>query len=164
MTFKIRDTRAEDAERIHEIMVCDQTLAGTMRMPHQSLEYTRKRIAPDPAVFKLVALDDGLVIGFAELITYPDIPRHAHAGEINMICVHPDHVGQGAARVLMAEIIRLADDWLNLRRLELTVWRDNERALKLYDKFGFTHEGTKRDFVYKQGAFGDALVMARIRV
>ncbi len=57
----------------------------------------------------------------------------------------------------------LADRWLNLCRLELTVYTDNEPAIKLYRKFAFEVEGTLRKYSFREGVFVDAHMMARIR-
>jgi L-phenylalanine/L-methionine N-acetyltransferase len=42
----------------------------------------------------------------------------------------------------MQATVDLADKWLNLTRLELEVYTDNEPAIRLYKKFGFAVEGT----------------------
>lgn len=52
---------------------------------------------------------------------------------------------------------------MNLRRVELTVYTDNEPAIALYRKFGFVEEGTLRDYAFRDGEFADALSMARLR-
>ncbi|RME41865.1 MAG: GNAT family N-acetyltransferase, partial [Caldilineae bacterium] len=65
---------------------------------------------------------------------------------------------------LMAAAIDLADNWLNLRRLELTVYTDNEPAIRLYRKFGFEVEGTHRAYAFRDGVYVDTLAMARVRV
>ncbi len=158
----VRDARPEDALRVHEIMVADHTMTGTMRVPHQPLEYTQNRMASDPAVFKLVAMRDGKVAGYAELVTRREAARHSHVGEINMICVHPDSLRKGVARQLMAEMIRMSDDWLRLKRLGLYVWTDNSGAISLYQEFGFEVEGTLWAYVWRKGEFLDAHVMGRI--
>ena len=64
---------------------------------------------------------------------------------------------------LLAAAIDLADHWLGLRRLELHVYPDNAAGIRLYEKFGFAVEGTARDFALRDGAFVDALAMARLR-
>jgi RimJ/RimL family protein N-acetyltransferase len=38
---------------------------------------------------------------------------------------------------LMAALVDTADNWLDLKRLELTVYVDNEPATRLCQKFGF---------------------------
>ncbi len=57
----------------------------------------------------------------------------------------------------------VADDWLNLKRIELTVYTDNAPAIALYKRNGFEIEGTHRDFAFRGGSFVDAHAMARIK-
>jgi putative acetyltransferase len=43
------------------------------------------------------------------------------------------------------------------------VYTDNARAVHLYEKFGFTIEGTARRYALRQGTYVDAFLMARLR-
>ena len=63
----------------------------------------------------------------------------------------------------MAAIVDLADNWLNLKRIELEVFVDNAAAIHLYEKFGFVIEGTKRKYAFREGEYVDTHVMARVR-
>ncbi len=63
----------------------------------------------------------------------------------------------------MQAAVDLADKWLNLERLELDVYTDNEPALRLYQKFGFVIEGTLVRFAFRDGRYADAYMMARLR-
>ena len=63
----------------------------------------------------------------------------------------------------MAAAISLADEWLNITRLELEVYVTNPAALRLYEKFGFVVEGTLREYAFTEGRLVDAYTMARIR-
>jgi putative acetyltransferase len=56
--------------------------------------------------------------------------------------VHDDFNGRGIGSALLAELIEAADEWLAIKRLELTVFTDNAPAIRLYEKFGFEMEGT----------------------
>jgi L-phenylalanine/L-methionine N-acetyltransferase len=56
------------------------------------------------------------------------------------MAVRDDWHGRGAGTVLMQSAVDLADKWLNLTRLELEVYTDNESVIRLYKKFGFTIE------------------------
>lgn len=46
----------------------------------------------------------------------------------------------------METALDLADNWLGLSRVELTVFTDNATAIALYEKFGFEIEATHRRF------------------
>ncbi len=79
------------------------------------------------------------------------------------MAVHDQWQQQGIGSALVEAAIDLADQWLNLRRLELTVYTDNVPAIKLYKRVGFENEGTLRRFAYRDGDFADAYLMARLR-
>jgi len=49
------------------------------------------------------------------------------------------HILHKGIPVGMAELIDIADNWLDLKRLELTVYVDNAPAIRLYEKFGFQY-------------------------
>ncbi len=76
--------------------------------------------------------------------------------------VRDDWQGQGVGSALMQAALDLADNWLNLTRVELTVYTDNAAAIALYTKFGFEIEGTHRAFALRDGVFVDAHAMARL--
>jgi L-phenylalanine/L-methionine N-acetyltransferase len=63
----------------------------------------------------------------------------------------------------MQAALDLADDWLNLTRIELSVYTGNAAAVALYEKFGFEIEGTHRRYAFRDGAYVDAYSMARVR-
>ena len=44
----------------------------------------------------------------------------------------------------MESLLDIADKGLMLKRVELTVFTDNERAVHLYESLGFVIEGTKK--------------------
>ena len=62
---------------------------------------------------------------------------------------------------LMTAALELADGWLQLRRVELTVFTDNAPAIRLYKKVGL--EGTHKEHAFRDGVFVDACTMARLR-
>ncbi len=51
-------------------------------------------------------------------------PRRRHVGEIGM-AVRDDLQGRGVGTALMRAALDLADNWLDLARVELTVYTDN---------------------------------------
>ena len=60
-------------------------------------------------------------------------------------------------------MLRYAFSELNLRRIYLRVFAENEGAILLYRRLGFEQEGCLRQHVYKNGRYRDVLVMALLR-
>ena len=77
--------------------------------------------------------------------------------------VHRDFQNQGIGRAMLEKVLDLADNWLMLVRLELTVFADNERAVHLYESLGFEREGIRRKAAVRNGVYMDEIAMARIR-
>ena len=77
------------------------------------------------------------------------------------MAVRDDRQGQGVGTALLRAAVDLADQWLNLQRLELEVYVDNEPAVRLYRKFGFEIEGTLLRYAYRAGQYVDVYAMVR---
>jgi L-phenylalanine/L-methionine N-acetyltransferase len=158
----IRAGKPDDADAIFEVASGPKAQSGTLQMPYPSIVTWRERLSTTPEGFhRLVAEIDGRVIGMAGLHV-EDAPRRRHVGEIGMM-VHDDFQGQGAGRALLEALLDLADNWLNLHRVELQVYTDNAPGIHLYETHGFVIEGTLRDFAFRDGEYVDAYYMARVR-
>ena len=157
----IRATEFEDIEGLCELMNLPNYRFGTLRLPFHSIEDAKRRFKRSQSrdVVSIVAVQDDKIVGTAAL--YKRSGRERHIGNIGM-GVHDDYQGQGIGRKLMEALIDQADKWLNLRRLELTVYSDNERAVGLYKSLGFEVEGHLRDAAFRDGAYVDSLIMGRI--
>lgn len=131
-------------------------------MPFASVEMWRKRLAePAEGTINLVACVGDETVGQLGLHTFPNLPRRRHVGKIGM-GVREDWQGKGAGTALMRAAVDLADNWLQLTRLELEVYTDNEAAIKLYKNFGFVVEGRLVQFAFRDGEYIDAYMMARL--
>ena len=161
--FTIRRAEPSDAEGLHKIFCGPNVIRGTLQLPFPSVERWRKRLVEAPeGSFGLLACVQNEIIGQLSLFTFPNNPRRHHVGQIGM-AVRDDWQGKGAGTALMQAAVDLADKWLNLTRLELEVYTDNEPAVRLYKKFGFVVEGTLLHFAYRDGQFVDVYTMARFR-
>ncbi len=160
----IRRTEPSDYEAVQLIFAGPQVVWGTLQLPFPSAELWRKRLSEPPeGLYSLSAcVDENEVVGQLGLHTFPNQPRRRHAGQIGM-AVRDDWQGKGVGTALMQAAIDLADNWINLTRLELEVYTDNEPAIRLYKKFGFTIEGTLLGFAYRDGQYVDTYMMARLR-
>ena len=113
---------------------------GTFQLPYPSLEEWKGRLThPPDGTYALVAVADTQVVGMLGLHTFPLQPRRRHAATLG-IGVHDNWHSRGVGTALMKAAVELADNWLNLHRLELEVYVDNEPAIGLYRRFGFEVE------------------------
>jgi putative acetyltransferase len=138
-----------------------QVARQVLQMPYPSAEIWRKRLSVEnERLLPLVALHDGEVIGNCSLEQHARV-RRAHSGSIGMV-VARDWQGQGVGTRLLAAVLEVADNWMGLQRVELTVFSDNEPALALYRRHGFEVEGQLRDYAMRDGRLTDVYSMARL--
>jgi putative acetyltransferase len=160
--IEIRRTVPDDYPALCAIFSQPKAIRGTLQMPFPSPALWKKRLAePDDGLYSLVACVGGAVVGSLGLSTSQRSPRRRHAADVGM-AVHDDWHGRGVGSALLHAAIDLADNWLNLTRLELTVFTDNERAIALYERRGFVVEGRLRDYAFRDGELVDAYAMARL--
>lgn len=135
--------------------------AGTLRPPCVKVQDVRKWLEnPAPNAPSLVAIINDQVVGHAGFTQ--GAARRSHTASLGM-GVHDAYHRRGIGRALLGELVAIADDWMNLKRLELTVYTDNPGAIALYESFGFEREGLHRAFAFRAGSFVDVYAMARIR-
>lgn len=159
--YVIRASGPAGAEGIAALSNLPGYRYGTLRLPFQTVAETRSWLESPPAGAKqLVADHDGTVVGIIGINTM--LGRRRHVASLGM-GVHDEFSGRGIGSALMAAAIDLSDNWLDLRRLELTVFTDNEPAIRLYEKNGFVKEGQLRDYAFRNGHYVDAYTMARLK-
>lgn len=158
----VRAIEPEDFAAVKTIYAQPLAFRGTLQMPYPSAQIWRQRLEnpPDGGRF-LVACVDEVPVGHIGLIPVGR-PRRQHVAGIGM-AVHDDFAGRGIGGLLVQEALSIADRWLDLKRIELTVYTDNDRAIRLYRRHGFEEEGILRQFAFRDGEYVDALTMARLR-
>jgi RimJ/RimL family protein N-acetyltransferase len=73
---------------------------------------------------------------------------------------HPDLYGRGYGREATMLVLDHVFDDLRLHRVELDVFAFNHRARRLYQQLGCRGEGIKRDALFQDGRYHDAIQMA----
>ncbi|MEM1276487.1 MAG: GNAT family N-acetyltransferase [Pseudomonadota bacterium] len=159
--IEIRAPRIDDIPSLVEMLNLPGVRAGTLRLPFGGSQGVRERfVETPPHVHTVVACWDGLCVGHATLTRR--FGRQAHCGEV-FLFVHDGYWGRGIGTALLGALIDLADKWLGLVRLQLDVNADNARAIALYERAGFEHEGKLRGDVLRDGVLVDSHLMARLR-
>lgn len=163
MNYTIRPAGPEDAAGITALRRMPGVFEQAASLPSDRSRRMEELLRqPGQNRHFLVAVSpDNTVLGLV-MLTVESNPRRRHSGGLG-IRVRTDCQGQGIGTALLEAVLDLADNWLMLRRVELEVYADNQRAVRLYEKFGFEAEGRKREAAVKNGAYVDLLVMARLR-
>ena len=108
---------------------------------------------------QFVAESDERIVGWCD-ITGMTQPGSTHCGVLGMGLL-PAWRGQGLGRRL-AEATLVQAQSTGLERVQLEVFVDNVRAIALYEKLGFVHEGRRRRARKLDGVYDDVLIMARL--
>jgi len=157
----IRRVEPDDAEAMQRLHASPAVMRQTLQAPYASVEIWRKRLVGATDDYVLVATVDGELVGAAGLHSTGGSPRRRHAAMLG-IAVRDDRQRRGVGKALMSATIDLAERWLNLQRLELTVYTDNLAAQALYRRFGFAIEGTAKAYAFRDGEYVNAYLMARV--
>lgn len=106
---------------------------------------------------QFVALVDGRVVGWCDILPI-DRPVKSHGGVLGL-GILPEHRRRGIGTALIEAALARAKAG-GLTRVELVVRKRNARAIALYERLGFVHEGAKRNAVRIDGEYEDAVCMA----
>ncbi|KXK55526.1 MAG: putative acetyltransferase YhhY [Chlorobi bacterium OLB7] len=87
--------------------------------------------------------------------------RVRHCGEFGM-SVRKAYWGLGIGGAMLDSLVAWADESGVVTKINLRVRADNERAIRLYNRKGFIHEGTLRNDVQIDGAYHHSHIMGLI--
>lgn len=166
MEFSIRPVDLGDGKGINVLRRMPGVFENILGIPSERVKRNEDFIVNmDSSQHQFVAvtkLENGgeLIIGTAGLGVNAN-HRTRHSGGIG-IMVHKDYQNMGVGTALMKALLDIADNWLMLVRVELEVFEDNEKAIRLYEKFGFEKEGVKRLGAIRNGKYENEYLMARI--
>jgi len=165
-SFIIRPVESRDARDINIMRRLPEVVKNTLSLPSESISQNEDFIANLTAQDHIFCAETNVtenmqVIALGGLqVKKP--PRERHCAILGLI-VHSDFHGKGVGQRLMESLMDLADNWLLLKRVDLTVYPDNHAAIKLYEKFGFVVEGTMKYASLRQGKYADILMMGRYK-
>lgn len=166
MNFVVRPAEPGDAEqlvRLAEAVSSEPegwliSTNGEWRSVGEERRYLKAiRRYPHAAVFVAVREEDGAIIGRLSLARDTH-PASAHVADLGLM-VAVDSRRQGVGRALLEAAVEWAGE-SGIEKLELHVFPWNEPAMKLYEEFGFTIEGHRKQHYRRGDQYVDAVLMA----
>lgn len=162
----LRPIQAWDRERLYELVETIEVRALASNDPPlplslEEVEARDKRWVEernqDSAWF---AIDvDAETIGICGLHEIDHYHQRAEVG----IRIGKPYWGRGHGQDAVRTLVEYGFSRLNLAKIMLQVFADDERAVGAYRKAGFVEEGRLRDHTWYDGARHDELVMAVLR-
>ena len=143
----------------------DVVLWNLVRYP-RSRASVRERIAAGADVgyaharFAIETIAESKLIG--DIAVHVEEPE-SRCGWIAVTLGDPDYRDKGYGSDAVRTVCRFGFEMMNLRRIEVEVLGENERAIRTYEKVGFVHEGRRRQAVYTHGRYIDLIVMGLLR-
>ncbi|MCW5889692.1 MAG: GNAT family N-acetyltransferase [bacterium] len=164
-TIYLRPIEPADAAECHSWLNNTEVRRGlaTRTTPHTEASSRAFIASLDPArdqVFAIMTRGDGIHVGTCGLHEIDATSRHARLG---MVIGRKDHWGRGFATEAIVLLCQHAFETLNLRRLWLSCYATNDRALRLYRRLGFEVEGRLREHAFIEGQYVDELQLGMLR-
>ena len=129
----IRITKIDDAEYITSIILSCNT---------EFIEPITKKPTFDDSLKKIVnysnfivAIKDDVPIGYIAFYSNDDI---AYTAYVSLLAVNSKYHNQGIGHMLMQECEKIART-NGMKKIKLAVLKDNENAIRFYQKHGFTY-------------------------
>ena len=109
----------------------------------------------------IVAEVDSKVIGSLNIRRFsPDSNKSDHVGSLGMLVVN-GYREMGVGSALMDYAMNWANETPGIEKILLGVFSGNERAIRLYEKFGFEVEGVEKKQFKIRGRYVDEILMAK---
>jgi len=165
---RLRGAERSDLEKFVVWVNDPEVTAGlTLFLPMSSIDEEKwfedamqRPQAEKPLVIDMNDGGDWRLIGNSSFF---DFDWYSRAAEVGIMIGDKTVWNQGYGTEVMTLLLRHGFGTLNLNRIYLRVYADNQRAIRAYEKAGFVHEGRLRQAVYKHGAYSDVLYMSVLR-
>ena len=126
----------------------DKDLSTTWASHEEGIKYYKERLSGEKGIC-FVAEKDGEIVGFASCtIHHPDGWRLVKRIEVDNLFIREHHRGEGIGKLLIDEIKTWGKE-IDIQRVFLTAFSQNEKAIKFYKREGFHAYETILEFKLK---------------
>ncbi|TXK71676.1 GNAT family N-acetyltransferase [Paenibacillus sp. N3.4] len=154
------DAQAYQEIRLSSLQINPESFGSTYDSEvRYSQETIVERIKPTKDKFVLGAFDgNDSLVGIVTFMREKSF-KTAHKGNVYGMYVVQEMRGQGLAKSLMLELIRITGECDGLEQINLTVVSENDYAKKLYMSLGFETYGRERNALKFNGQYVDEDLM-----
>jgi ribosomal protein S18 acetylase RimI-like enzyme len=139
-TVTVRFKTPDDGEALGGMLASCSERTYYFFHPYPLTRESGLKVAADQSIICFVAFaEDGAAVGYVWIGREGDLPTLG-------VCVGDGYQGLGVGRALMERVITEAKA-LGKAGIQLTVMKDNERGIALYESVGFVIDGDARDSV-----------------
>lgn len=165
MTITIRPVEVKDARGINMLRRENGIIQTTLGLPSERVMIQENFLLDTPDhIHTFVAIstenNEEEVVGWASMNMEKN-QRKRHSASLALL-IHPKYQEHELSYQLLEMLIDLADNWLLLKRLEMTLLSGNMKVQQLYEQFGFVQEGIKKNSIISNGKYCDEVCMARL--
>jgi diamine N-acetyltransferase len=167
--IRLRSIERSDLERFVQWMNDPDVIDGlSLYLPLSTIEEERwfERVLERPQAERPLMIearmadDNWLPIGTTG---YFDFDWRVRSAELGISIGDKSQWDQGFGTEALSLWLKHGFETLNLNRIYLRVFDFNQRAIRVYEKIGFVHEGRQREGMYKHGRYVDVLMMSVLR-
>lgn len=164
-SIRLRATEREDIPRFVVWLNDPEVRAGLdMFLPLSEAveenwfdEMLKRPATEHPLVIEIQDGDTWQAIGNCGIFA---IDWRIRSGEVGIFIGKKSCWNQGYGTETMRVLLKHGFETLNLNRISLRVYENNQRAIRSYRKAGFVQEGLLRQAQYKNGEYLDVLVLS----
>lgn len=160
--MEIRRLVDTDARKFYDCLKIIDSETNFMMFEPDERVWNEERISKnlkDENNLVLGVVDDEKIVGF--LTAQRGVFRRIRHTAYIVIGIQKNYCN----RKLGTKLFQMLDDWAlqnKIVRLELTVVCENKGAIRLYEKSGFSIEGTKKKTMYVDGKYVDEYMMSKL--
>jgi phosphinothricin acetyltransferase len=160
-TVRLAEPRDAEAIRdIYNLEVRESTVTFDLvpRTLEEQLAWLAEHSGGRPAI--VAVGDDGAVVGFGSLTPYKERPAYSPTVE-DSVYVHRERRGEGVGRALLAELVRLAEQY-GYHSVVARIVGGHDASIGLHAAQGFELVGVEREVGRKLGRWLDVVVMQKM--
>jgi len=162
-TPSIRPSHQSDVSAVTEIYahyVLRSTASFEIVPPDEREMAHRREQVLDRGLPYLVAEIDKKAVAYAYAVPYRPRPAYRFTVE-DSIYVHPDYIGKGIGRLLLAALINGCEKASCRQMIAVIGGKDTSASVRLHHAFGFLQVGVLKAVGFKFGAWADTVLMQR---